>query len=59
MVILDAYYKLFRKYDVLQGGFVWDFKDQAILKKEGDISYLAYGGDLEISQMIMILVEMD
>ncbi|MGL6107988.1 glycoside hydrolase family 2 TIM barrel-domain containing protein, partial [Romboutsia sp.] len=42
---LDAYYKLFRKYDVLQGGFVWDFKDQAILKKEGDISYLAYGGD--------------
>ena len=42
---LDAYYKLFRKYDVLQGGFVWDFKDQAILKKEGEISYLAYGGD--------------
>ena len=42
---LDAYYKLFRTYDVLQGGFVWDFKDQAILKKEGDISYLAYGGD--------------
>ncbi len=42
---LDSYYKLFRKYDVLQGGFVWDFKDQAILKKEGDIEYLAYGGD--------------
>ena len=21
---LDAYYKLFRKYDVLQGGFVWE-----------------------------------
>ena len=24
---LDAYYKLFRTYDVLQGGYVWDFKD--------------------------------
>ena len=32
---LDAYYKLFRKYDVLQGGFVWDFKDQQFLKKKG------------------------
>ncbi|MEG2786289.1 MAG: glycoside hydrolase family 2 TIM barrel-domain containing protein [Romboutsia sp.] len=42
---LDAYYKLFRKYDVLQGGFIWDFKDQALLKKEGDLEYLAYGGD--------------
>ncbi|MGL5312607.1 MAG: glycoside hydrolase family 2 TIM barrel-domain containing protein, partial [Peptostreptococcaceae bacterium] len=42
---LDAYYKLFRKYDVLQGGFVWDWKDQALLKKEGDLEYLAYGGD--------------
>lgn len=42
---LDAYYKLFRKYDVLQGGFIWDFKDQALLKKDGDIGYLAYGGD--------------
>ena len=42
---LDAYYNLFRKYDVLQGGFIWDFKDQALLKKEGDLEYLAYGGD--------------
>lgn len=42
---MDAYYKLFRKYDVLQGGFIWDFKDQALLKKDGDFEYLAYGGD--------------
>lgn len=42
---VDEYYKMFRKYPVLQGGFVWDFKDQALVNKDGDIEYLAYGGD--------------
>jgi beta-galactosidase len=43
---LFEYRDLFRKYTLLQGGFVWDFIDQAILTKTKEgISYLAYGGD--------------
>lgn len=46
---LGNFYKytdLFDQYDILQGGFIWDWKDQAILKEndEGE-SFLAYGGD--------------
>ena len=42
----DEYTKLFAKYPCLQGGFVWDFIDQAILTKTaGGTEYLAYGGD--------------
>lgn len=34
------------KYPVLQGGFIWDWIDQAIKKiNEEGIEYLAYGGD--------------
>lgn len=40
------YTDLFRKYDVLQGGFIWDFIDQALTKVDEDgTTYLAYGGD--------------
>lgn len=40
------YTNLFDKYPVLQGGFVWDWIDQAIRTKTTDgIEYLAYGGD--------------
>lgn len=42
---LDEYFKLFRSNPVLQGGFIWDWKDQAILNKKDNIEYLAYGGD--------------
>ncbi len=42
---LHLYLDLFRKYEALLGGFIWDWVDQAILKQEGDISYYAYGGD--------------
>ncbi len=40
------YTELFDKYPILQGGFIWDWKDQAITRasKNGKI-YLAYGGD--------------
>ncbi len=43
---LFKYTDLFDKYPILQGGFIWDWIDQAILTKtpEGD-DYLAYGGD--------------
>ena len=36
------YWNLVRKYPKFQGGFIWDFVDQALHKKDG--SY-AYGGD--------------
>lgn len=40
------YWDLYRKYPKLQGGFIWDFVDQAIhaKNKEGK-PILAYGGD--------------
>ncbi|MCD8049808.1 MAG: DUF4981 domain-containing protein [Clostridia bacterium] len=43
---LHDYWKLFYKYPSLQGGFIWDWIDQAIRTKspEGK-EYLAYGGD--------------
>lgn len=43
---LFEYTDLFRKYAVLQGGFIWDYIDQAILTKTKEgTPYLAYGGD--------------
>ncbi|MDF2586834.1 MAG: BgaM [Anaerocolumna sp.] len=43
---LKDYWDLFEKYPVLQGGFIWDWIDQAIRTKTYDgIEYLAYGGD--------------
>lgn len=43
---LFKYTDLFDQYPILQGGFIWDWIDQAILSKtpEGE-AYLAYGGD--------------
>ncbi|HLU22587.1 MAG TPA: glycoside hydrolase family 2 TIM barrel-domain containing protein [Bacillaceae bacterium] len=43
---LYKYTDLFDKYPILQGGFIWDWKDQALRKKsEEGIEFLAYGGD--------------
>lgn len=44
---LYKYWDLFRKYSKLQGGFIWDFVDQAIYEPipSGNGEYLAYGGD--------------
>ncbi|MGO1919679.1 MAG: glycoside hydrolase family 2 TIM barrel-domain containing protein, partial [Alkalibacterium gilvum] len=40
------YTTLFDTYPILQGGFIWDWKDQAILRTSKDgTDYLAYGGD--------------
>lgn len=43
---LHKYWEVFDKYPVLQGGFIWDWVDQAIrtTTPEGT-EYLAYGGD--------------
>lgn len=43
---LSTYWELFDRYPVLQGGFIWDWIDQAILTETEDgRQYLAYGGD--------------
>ena len=43
---LYQYTNLFDQYPILQGGFIWDWKDQALKTQTDDgIEYLAYGGD--------------
>ena len=43
---LQDYWDVIYKYPVLQGGFIWDWVDQAMLKKtEAGEEYFAYGGD--------------
>ncbi|MCT4544689.1 MAG: DUF4981 domain-containing protein [Vallitalea sp.] len=45
---LHKYCELFDKYEVLQGGFIWDWIDQAIeTTNEDGVKYLAYGGDFK------------
>ncbi len=40
------YWNLVRKYPKFQGGYIWDFIDQALHKKQADGSQIyAYGGD--------------
>ena len=43
---LHKYTELFEKYPILQGGFIWDWIDQAIRVKDADgTTRMAYGGD--------------
>lgn len=47
---LKEYWDLYRKYPNLQGGFIWDFQDQAIwwpsdVEKTGSDHIWAFGGD--------------
>lgn len=39
------YWDLYRKYDNLQGGFIWDFADQGIRNYRNGKMIYAYGGD--------------
>ncbi|WP_058909884.1 beta-galactosidase [Entomohabitans teleogrylli] len=42
----DRYWQAFRQYPRLQGGFVWDWVDQALTRYDADgRPWLAYGGD--------------
>lgn len=42
----DEYWRLFRQYPSLQGGFIWDFVDQSPRWKNADgVEIFAYGGD--------------
>ncbi|MGL6113637.1 MAG: glycoside hydrolase family 2 TIM barrel-domain containing protein [Cetobacterium sp.] len=43
---LYKYTELEKKYEMYQGGFIWDYIDQSLIKKfEDGHEYLAYGGD--------------
>ncbi|WP_035483115.1 glycoside hydrolase family 2 TIM barrel-domain containing protein [Gaetbulibacter saemankumensis] len=43
---LKDYWDLIEKYDVLQGGFIWDWVDQGLLTtNEAGEEFWAYGGD--------------
>ncbi len=39
------YWDLIRKYPKYQGGFIWDFADQSIRWKRDSVTFFAYGGD--------------
>ncbi|MGN0188391.1 MAG: glycoside hydrolase family 2 TIM barrel-domain containing protein, partial [Candidatus Cryptobacteroides sp.] len=40
------YWELIRKYPKYQGGFIWDFVDQGLRKKNADgVEYFSYAGD--------------
>ena len=42
---VQDYWDLVRKYPSMQGGFIWDFADQALWKSDSRGKWLAYGGD--------------
>ncbi len=43
---LQDYWDVIEKYDQLQGGFIWDWVDQGLMKSDGSgEKYWAYGGD--------------
>ena len=42
---IQEYWDLAKKYPSFQGGFVWDFMDQALWKTDEKGKWLAYGGD--------------
>ena len=45
---LKEYWEAVKKYDLLQGGFIWDFVDQGVRKKaESGQEFFAYGGDFD------------
>lgn len=44
---MELYSQLEEKYTKYQGGFIWDYIDQALYKKENGKNILAYGGDFD------------
>ena len=46
------YWDVIRKYDVLQGGFIWDWVDQGLVAKtENGQKYWGYGGDFKAAHL--------
>ena len=58
---LGSYMKLIDKYDMYQGGFIWDFIDQAILVKDPVTGkeVLRYGGDFDDKPQTMNSQQME
>jgi beta-galactosidase len=42
---LEDYQSVFREYDRLQGGFVWEWANHGLWRKDGDDQFYAFGGD--------------
>ncbi|MGW0503437.1 glycoside hydrolase family 2 TIM barrel-domain containing protein [Micromonospora sp. NPDC003241] len=45
---LKEYWDIYRRYPILQGGFIWDFADEALRRPVpggSGATYLSYGGD--------------
>ncbi len=50
---LQDYWTLFDKHENLQGGFIWDWVDQTILKRDKkNREIMAYGGDLGVFKVV-------
>ncbi|KKM26569.1 hypothetical protein LCGC14_1583480, partial [marine sediment metagenome] len=49
---LQDYWDVIEKYDVLQGGFIWDWVDQGLLTKTDEgTPFYAFGGDFGASEL--------
>lgn len=44
---LEEYQDAFRRYDRLQGGFIWEWANHGLLKKNGAEEFYGYGGDFD------------
>ena len=44
---MELYTELEDKYEKYQGGFIWDYIDQAVYKTENGVKTLVYGGDFD------------
>jgi beta-galactosidase len=42
---LKEYIEAYRSEKLLQGGFIWEWCNHGLLKRDGDTTYYAYGGD--------------
>ncbi|KAJ6094179.1 hypothetical protein N7467_003024 [Penicillium canescens] len=42
---LKEYIEAYRTERLLQGGFIWEWCNHGLLKRDGDTTYYAYGGD--------------
>lgn len=42
---LKDYIDVYREFSNLQGGYIWEWCNHGLVKKEGKVTYYAYGGD--------------
>ena len=44
---LEGYQNAFRKYDRLQGGFIWEWANHGLLREVSGKKFMGYGGDFQ------------